>query len=112
MNYHTDGFSSFDWFLHYGFVPSSLAHDYTRHQVAIPVAVDETATHPVNDAKYPDIDGDEDPKHGRLIGKRFTMQEERSKKWRRERGLPEDATLSSTELSASGKNSFSMYHNL
>ena len=47
-NYHTDGFSSFDWFLHFGFVPESLMQDYVHPRVAMPI-LEKNVLHPLND---------------------------------------------------------------
>jgi len=92
VNYNSDGFSFLDWFLHFGFIPSSLQRDYLMTQNTL--GNYGTGVHPMNRDENKGLDGDVYKEGGKnKEGLLFELQEERSKRWRRERGLAEDATL-------------------
>jgi hypothetical protein len=93
VNYNADGFSTLDWFLHFGFIPFSHQKEYVMTQNTL----SHSEVHPLNLDKNKGFDGDTYiPTRDDLEaenGVRFEIQEEMSKKWRRERGLDEDAEI-------------------
>ncbi|GMI16781.1 hypothetical protein TrLO_g12408 [Triparma laevis f. longispina] len=99
INYNSDGFSFLDWFLHFGFIPSSHHREYLMTQNTL----GSYNVHPVNRNEFKGFDGDRYEEHEEVVmiekgqpdrnGRIFELQEERSKRWRRERGVEEDAVI-------------------
>ena len=78
VNYNADGYSPLDWFNNFGFVPLERSSGWTLE----PRSLVHAASHPMNRGAGAKENSEE-------FVQGFKEQQERSRKWREDRGIPQ-----------------------